>query len=115
MTLVARGLFPVSPVPAGDAGGMRDGISTDATASQEDRVTHVWSLCPHERSTLVEFDLAPALAAGFIHPRMKASAGGFHVDPPGVLGVGGTGTALGIVMAHAVCGLVVALVFEGIA
>ena len=49
-----------------------------------------------------------------IHPRMKVSASGFHLDRPGVLGVGyGKGTALGIVMAHAVYGLVVALVYAG--
>lgn len=51
-----------------------------------------------------------------IHPRMKASASGFQLDAPGVLGVGyGKGTAVGIVMAHAVYGLVVALVFKGLA
>ena len=51
-----------------------------------------------------------------IHPRMKATAGGFQLDPPGVLGIAyGKATALGIVMSHAVYGLVVAIVFEGLA
>lgn len=50
-----------------------------------------------------------------LHPRMKVSSDGFHLEKPGVLGVSyGKGTALGIVMAHAVYGLVVALVYAGL-
>ena len=59
---------------------------------------------------LMVLPMMPAL-----HPRMKVSANGFHLEKPGMLGVSyGKGTGVGIVMAHAVYGLVVALVYAGL-
>jgi uncharacterized membrane protein YagU involved in acid resistance len=52
----------------------------------------------------------PMMAA--IHPRMRADAGGFTMETPGVFGVHyGGGTPLGLVMGHAVYGVVVAIVY----
>lgn len=50
-----------------------------------------------------------------VHPRMKASSGGFVLEAPGAFGVNyGGATLLGIVMAHGVYGLVLALVYGGL-
>jgi len=47
-----------------------------------------------------------------IHPRMRADAGGFTMEAPGVFGVHyGVGTPLGLVMGHAVYGVVAAIVY----
>lgn len=52
---------------------------------------------------------------GVIHPRMQPVAGGFQLDPPGIMGVNyGRGTPLGLLMGHAVYGVVVALVYSGL-
>jgi len=52
---------------------------------------------------------------GAIHPRMKPAAEGFQLDPPGIMGVNyGKGTPLGLLMGHAVYGVVVALVYSGL-
>ncbi len=50
-----------------------------------------------------------------IHPRMKASADGFHLDPPRIMGATyGRGTGIGLLLAHATYGLVIALVYGAI-
>ncbi|MDQ3217984.1 MAG: hypothetical protein M3Q18_09095 [Actinomycetota bacterium] len=52
---------------------------------------------------------------GAIHPRMMPAAEGFQLDPPGIMGVNyGRGTPLGLLMGHAVYGVVVALVYSGL-
>ena len=52
---------------------------------------------------------------GAIHPRMQPAAEGFHLDSPGFMGVAyGKGTPVGLVMGHAVYGLVVALVYRAL-
>jgi uncharacterized membrane protein YagU involved in acid resistance len=52
----------------------------------------------------------PMMAA--IHPRMRADAGGFTIETPGVFGVRyGGGTPLGLIMGHAVYGIVTAIVY----
>ena len=49
---------------------------------------------------------------GVIHPRMQAAGQGFHLDSPGFMGVQyGKGTPAGLLMGHAIYGLVVALVY----
>jgi len=53
----------------------------------------------------------PMMAA--VHPRMRAGTQGFSLQAPGVLGVRyGAGTPVGLLMAHAVYGGVVALVYR---
>jgi hypothetical protein len=52
----------------------------------------------------------PMMAA--VHPRMRADAGGFTIEAPGILGVHyGGGTPLGLIMGHAVYGIVAAVVY----
>ncbi len=49
---------------------------------------------------------------GGIHPRMQPAADGFQMDSPGVFGVNyGKGTPVGLLMGHALYGVVVALVY----
>lgn len=49
---------------------------------------------------------------GAIHPRMQAAGQGFHLASPGFMGVQyGKGTPAGLVMGHAIYGLVGALVY----
>lgn len=49
---------------------------------------------------------------GAIHPRMQPVADGFHLDSPGFMGVSyGKGTPAGLIVGHALYGLVVALVY----
>ena len=46
---------------------------------------------------------------------MKPAAEGFQLDPPGIMGVNyGKGTPLGLLMGHAVYGVVVALVYSAL-
>ncbi|MGK5450812.1 DUF6789 family protein [Streptomyces radiopugnans] len=50
-----------------------------------------------------------------IHPRMRAGHGGFTLPAPGIMGTGyGRGTPAGILLAHLVYGLVVALVYTAL-
>ncbi len=52
---------------------------------------------------------------GAIHPRMQPVAEGFQLDPLGIMGVNyGKGTPLGLLMGHAVYGVVVALVYSAL-
>ena len=52
---------------------------------------------------------------GAIHPRMQPVAEGFRLDTPGIMGVNyGKGTPLGLLMGHAVYGVVVALVYSAL-
>lgn len=55
----------------------------------------------------------PMMAA--VHPRMQPLAEGFRLDPPGIMGVSyGRGTPLGLLMGHAIYGVVVALVYSAL-
>jgi uncharacterized membrane protein YagU involved in acid resistance len=52
---------------------------------------------------------------GAIHPRMQPVAEGFRLDTPGIMGMNyGKGTPLGLLMGHAVYGVVVALVYSAL-
>lgn len=59
--------------------------------------------------------LAIGLAHAAVHPRMQPLAEGFRLDPPGIMGVNyGRGTPLGLLMGHAIYGVVVALVYSAL-
>ena len=52
---------------------------------------------------------------GAIHPRMQPVAKGFQLDTPGIMGMNyGKGTPLGLLMGHAVYGVVVALLYSAL-
>lgn len=52
---------------------------------------------------------------GGIHPRMRAAAEGFQMESPGPFGINyGKGTPMGLLMGHALYGVVLALVYDAL-
>ena len=52
---------------------------------------------------------------GAVHPRMRPATAGFQLDLPGIMGINyGKGTPMGLVMGHAIYGLVAALIYSAL-